>query len=462
MHNYDLIVIGGGPGGYYAAVRAAQKGAKVCLVEKGSLGGTCLNIGCIPTKALHKTATLLKDLQEADKFGVEVKGHSINLQKVLARKDEVVNQLVGGVAHLVKKHKIDLKKGQGRFVDETTVEVVTAAGTEQIRGEKIIIATGSVNAQPPVPGINGKNIIDSTAALSPDRIPQSITIIGGGVIGCEFAGIYRALGSEVNLIEMLPRLIMGGDQECSQVLEKSFIKQGVSIEVNAKVLEISDGKDGLKTVSVETPKGPKLINSEIVLVATGRKANIADLNLEKAGVVIEKPGIKVDTMMKTSNPRIFAIGDVNGREMLAHVAYEEAEVAVENAFGGTKAMDYSCVPKAIFTFPEIASVGLSEEEAKNQGLAVKVGKFPMRGNGKALIMNETEGFIKFVAENETNQIVGIHICGPHASDLSGEASLALKMEATLEDIEAAIHAHPSVSEAMREGAMATLGRAIHA
>lgn len=462
MNNYDLIVIGGGPGGYYAAVRAAQKGAKVCLVEKGSLGGTCLNIGCIPTKALHKTATLLKDLAEADKYGVEVKGHSINLKKVLARKDEVVNQLVSGVAHLVKKHKIDLKKGQGSFIDETTVEVVTEAGKEQIRGEKIIIATGSVNAQPPVPGIDGKNIIDSTAALNPDSIPQSITIIGGGVIGCEFAGIYRALGSEVNLIEMLPRLIMGGDPECSQVLEKSFVKQGVKVEVNAKVLEISDGKDGLKTVNVETTKGLKAIMSEKVLVATGRKANIAGLNLEKAGVTVEKPGIKVDGMMRTSNPRIFAIGDVNGREMLAHVAYEEAEVTVENVFGGTRTMDYNGIPKAIFTFPEIAMVGLSEEEAKNQGMTVKVGKFPMRGNGKALIMNETEGFIKFVAENETNQIVGIHICGPHASDLSGEASLALKLEATLEDIEAAIHAHPSVSEAMREAAMATMGRAIHA
>lgn len=462
MHNYDLIVIGGGPGGYYAAVRAAQKGIKVCLVEKGSLGGTCLNVGCIPTKALHKTATLLKDLQEAEKYGVEVKGHSINLKKVLARKDEVVNQLVGGVAHLVKKHKIDLKKGQGRFVDETTVEVVTETGTEKIRGERVIIATGSVNAQPPVPGIDGKNIIDSTAALNPDRIPKSITIIGGGVIGCEFAGIYRALGSEVNLIEMLPRLIMGGDQECSQLLEKSFVKQGVNVEVNAKVLEISDGKDGLKTVSVETPKGSKLISSEKVLVATGRKANITDLNLEKAGVIVEKPGIKVDAMMKTSNPKIFAIGDVNGREMLAHVAYEEAEVAVENVLGSTRIMDYNGIPKAIFTFPEIASVGLTEEEAKNQGMTVKVGKFPMRGNGKALIMNEIEGFIKFVAENETNQIVGIHICGPHASDLSGEASLALKIEAALEDIEAATHAHPSVSEAMREAAMATLGRAIHA
>lgn len=461
MLNYDLVVIGGGPGGYYAAVRAAQKGLKVCVVEKESLGGTCLNVGCIPTKALHRTATLLKDLNDADMYGVEVKGHSINLKKVLARKDEVVSQLVGGVAHLLKKHKIDLKQGEGRFVNDFTVEVVTADGKEQLQAKNIIIATGSVNAKPPVPGMDGKDVIDSTDALSPKKIPQSIAIIGGGVIGSEFAGIYRALGSEVYLIEMLPHLISGGDPECSKVLEKSFVRQGVNVEVNTKVLEVKD-ENGLKVVNVETPKGSKQIKCETVLVATGRKANIAGLDLEKANVAVEKSVIKVDAMMRTSNPKIYAIGDVNGKDMLAHVAYEEAEVAVENILGGNRTMDYNGIPKAIFTFPEIAMTGMTEEEAKAQGLEVVVGKFPMRGNGKALIANDVDGFIKFVAEKETRQILGVHICGPHASDLSGEASLAIKIEATLDDIEAAVHAHPTVSEAIREAAMATMGRAIHA
>lgn len=462
MQNYDLIVIGGGPGGYYAAVRASQRGANVCLVEKGSLGGTCLNAGCIPTKALHRTAALLKEINEAALYGVEIKEHSVDLKKVLARKDEVVGQLVNGVDYLIKKQKITLKKGQARFLNDTTVEVVSEAGSEQVRGETIIIATGSVNAKPPVPGIDGKNIIDSTGALSPDRIPKSITIIGGGVIGCEFAGIYRAFGSEVYLIEMLPHLIMGGDQECSMALEKSFVSQGISVEAKVKVLEIKDGKDGLKVVSVETKKGLRQIVCEKVLVASGRRANIAGLDLWKAQVAVEKMGIKVNERMQTTNPKIYAVGDVNGIDMLAHVAYEEAEVAVENIMGGTRKMDYHGIPKVIFTFPEIAMVGMTEEEAKNNGLEVLVGKFPMRGNGKALIMNEAHGFIKFVAEKETKQILGVHICGPHASDLSGEASLAIKLGAVLEDIEAAVHAHPSVSEAIREAAMATMGRAVHA
>ena len=434
-------------------------GAKVCLVEEQQLGGTCLNVGCIPTKALHKSAQILREVQEAPEFGIEVSGFKVNFAKIMQRKSQIVKQLVDGVAYLLKRGGVEVIKGSAKFVSPTSFEVV---GTGQrIQARKIIIATGTANAIPPIPGVKGTGVIDSTQALALADVPKSLVVIGGGVIGCEFASIYRGLGSEVTVIEMLPSLISNTDQECSQALEKQMKRMGIKLYLNSKVTEISDLK-GQKLVKFETDKGLKEASSNLVLLAVGRSPRTAGLGLEVAGVNTNRGWIVVNEMMQTNIEHIFAAGDVTGKELFAHVAYEEAEVAVDNALGSPKKMDYRAVPKAIFTFPEISSVGLSEKEAREQGYEVIAAKFPLRGNGKALILGESDGFIKVIADKKFNEVLGVHIVGPQASELIAEATLAISMEATLEDIANTIHAHPSVAEAVKEVAMSALGRALHA
>ena len=459
---YDLVIIGGGPAGYVAAIRGAQLGAKVCLVEKEKLGGTCLNIGCIPTKALYKSADLLKSIQNAEEYGIKVEGAQLQFDKIIQRKERVVGQLVNGVSYLVKKHGITHITGTAQFVGKDIIQVERQGETENITGDKFLIATGSVNAIPPVPGVEGINVIDSTEALSLSEVPESLVVMGGGVIGCEFAAIYRAFGSEVTIIEMLPNLVPSMDKDCCKALEQAMKKQGVSVNINSKVQSISNGNKGKKVVSFQNGETVKEVEADKVLIATGRKPCIHKLGLEAADVKFNKGGIEVDRQMRTSNPHIFAAGDVTGEQLFAHVAYDEAEVAVQNALGTAKTMEYNAVPKAIFTFPEIASAGLTEEEAKEQGYDVTVGQFALRGNGKALILGETDGFVKVVAEKQYNQILGVHIVGPHASELIAEAVALIDIEATLEDVEAAIHPHPSLTEAVKEAALDALGRVLHA
>ncbi len=459
---YDLIVIGGGPAGYVAAIRGAQLGAKVCLIEKGKLGGTCLNIGCIPTKALHKSAHIIKDLKKADTFGIKVNGYEIDFPKVMQNKAQVVKQLVDGVYYLIKKNNITHKVGTASFIDKNTVKVKGQDSEEQVIGEKILICTGSVNALPPIPGINSEGTLDSTSALELQQIPKSMLVIGGGVIGCEFASIYKAYGTDVTVVEVLKSLLAGLDEELGQTLQKAMQKDGIKLLLDSKVVEITDAPSGGKTVTVVSGGKTEKIAVEKVLVAAGRKPNVEGLELDKAGVKAERQGIVADKFMQTSVPNIYAAGDVIGRDMLAHVAYEEAVIAVENIMGAKRAMSYAVVPKAVFTFPEIASVGISEAEAKKNGLQVAIGKFSLRGNGKALTLGEAEGFIKIIASKEHNEILGWHMFGPQATELLAEATLAMSMEATLEDVEAAIHSHPSISEAVKEAVLDALGRVLHA
>ncbi len=457
---YDVVLVGGGPAGYVGAIRAAQLGASVCLIESNKLGGTCLNVGCIPTKALYESAHILQKVLGASPFGIDVETCKLNFPKVMERKQQIVNQLVAGIGFLVKKNKIQLIEGTATFLDAKTIKV-SGKSEMEITGDKIIIATGSSNATPPIPGINGKDVIDSTGALELKAVPKRLLIIGGGVIGCEFADIYRSFGSEVVIVEVLPALVSGLDKELSKKLAEDMQKRGIRLYLNSKVKEIRDNKAVGKTVLIETKDGEILIDTDIVLVTTGRKPNTSGLGLEKTGIELERGYIKTDDYLQTNIPGVYGAGDVIGRDMLAHTAYEEATIAVENALGARRIMDYKAVPKVVFTYPEIASAGMSEEEACNKNLDVIVSKVSLHGNGKALIMGESGGFMKIVADKKYNQIIGFHFFGPNASEMIALGTYAIKMESTLEDLRETIFAHPSVSEVVKETVLSALGIPLH-
>ncbi|MBP2641638.1 MAG: acoL [Firmicutes bacterium] len=457
--SYDVAVIGGGPGGYVAALRAAQSGAKVCLIEKQDLGGTCLNVGCIPTKTFYKAAHLLNEIKGSAELGIKVEKTNFDMPRLVSYKNGVVAKLVQGVAYLLKKNNVTVIKGVASFADKNTLEVKTAQSATRINAKNIIIAAGSSNAKPPIEGIDGKNVIDSTQALSLEKLPGEIVVIGGGVIGAELACIFNSFGAKVTVLEMLPAIVNGVDHECQAYLAKSMIAQGISLLTNSKVLAIKD-KDGRKQIDYECGERKSNIFADVVLVAIGRAPNSAQLGLEKGGVESKKGWIKVNSAMQTSVPNIYAIGDALGEQMFAHAAYEEAEVAVQNILGNPCKMKYSSVPKAVFTNPEIGCVGLSEKEAKDKGYDVAVATFPLHGNGRALI-DGGEGFVKIVSERKYHEILGIHIVGPSATELTGEVSLAITSELRLEDLAAAIHAHPTISEAVKEAALLAMGRQIH-
>lgn len=457
---YDIAVIGGGPGGYVAALRAAQLGAKVCLVEEKELGGTCLNVGCIPTKTLYKAAHLLKEIRGAAAFGVVAEKTAVDAAKLMAYKNGVVRQLVQGVAHLLKKSNVAVMAGKAAFVDKNTLRIGGAGGDKQVSAQKIIIAAGSANAVPKIAGIDGANVIDSTQALSLAKIPASLAVIGGGVIGCEFATIFSALGANVTVIEMLPHLVAGVDADCQAYLAKAMQDQGIDLRLACRV-ETIGGAAGKKKVSYTAGGVAGEVTAETVLVAIGRKPNSGGLALEAAGVATNKGWVKVNKFMETSVAGIYAIGDITGEQLFAHAAYEEALTAAEGAMGKRREVNYRAVPKAIFTIPEIGSVGLTEAEARQQGYDVLAAKFPLQGNGKALIDGEAGGFVKVVAEKKYHEILGIHIVGPHATELTGEAALAINTEARLEDVVDTIHAHPTVAEAIKEAALLALGRQLH-
>jgi len=458
--SFDIVVIGGGPAGYVAAIRAAQLKAKVCLIEQNELGGTCLNVGCIPTKAIQKAAKLFSDIKNADELGIVIKDATANMSQIIEHKNKIVNQLVTGVKYLLKKNKISFLQGKARLLEKNKIEIKTQNGSQQINAAKVILAVGSNNFLPNIPGLNGSGVIDSTKALSLMEIPESMVIIGGGVIGCEFACIYNALGCKVTIIELLPSIIPNMDQDVQKFLQKQMKSQGINIIVNAKVLEVMDNKENSKTVKYLLGEKEETINVEKVFVSVGRKPNSENLGLEEIGVNMKKGWIQVDGTMETSVPGIFAAGDITGQNLLAHVASEEGIIAAENALGLKKEMNYKAVPKTVFTFPEIGSVGLTEQEAKDAGYDVVVGKFNLQGNGKSLIAGES-GLVKIVAEKKYNEILGVHMIGPQATELIAEATLAISMEATLDDLNDTIHAHPSVSEAIKEASLDALGRAIH-
>ncbi|HCL4445549.1 dihydrolipoamide dehydrogenase [Clostridium botulinum] len=457
-----LVVIGGGPGGYVAAIRGAQLGAEVTLIEKEKLGGTCLNIGCIPTKVLLHSSELLNEIKEARTLGIEVNNEvKINWTQLQNRKNTVVNTLVSGVSSLLEHNKVKVINGTAAFEGKSSIKVTKDQGeSENIQFDNVIISSGSVSFIPPIEGRELEGVIDSTGALSLDSIPKSMVIIGGGVIGIEFANIFNSLGCKVTVIEMLPYILPPVDREISEILKEKLKKDGIDIYNNCKVTKIENNNENLN-VSFEEDNDKLNIEAQKVLIAVGRRANISNLNLESTGVYIEKGCIWVNDNMETNIKGIYAIGDCTGKNMLAHVASDQGIIAVENIMGKNKKMDYKTVPACVYTKPELASVGLTEEQAKQKGVDYKVGKFPLIYNGKSLIMNDTEGFIKIIADKKYEEILGVHILGPRATDLITEAALALRLEATLEEIITTVHAHPTIGEAMKEAALAVNKEAIH-
>jgi dihydrolipoamide dehydrogenase len=458
----NLVIIGGGPAGYVGAIRASQLQASVTLVEKDKVGGTCLNVGCIPTKVLTSTAHLFLSMKRSDRWGLKTQGISLDFTQVMKRKQMVAERLVTGVKSLLKANAVNLIKGTASFLDEKVIEVKTDKGEiQKIVADKILIATGSVPIMLPIPGMELEGVVDSTGALSFTEVPKSMLIIGGGAIGCEFAYIYHSFGTQVTIVEMLSQILPGEDPEIVASLRSSLERAGMKIFTDSKVSKIAQTKEGKKIVSVSSPKGEMDIEVEKILVSVGRKANTKDLGLEKLGIRMNRANVIVDEYLKTNLPLVYAAGDCIGNWLLAHVASMEAELAVENALGGEKKMDYTAVPRCIFTHPEIGSVGLTEKQATEQGIKIKTGKFPFLANGRAQAENEAEGMVKIIADANSNKILGAHILGPRATDLIAELTLAMQMGAKTEDLINTIHAHPTLAEPVREATLKLEDRPIH-
>ncbi len=458
MQEFDIVVIGGGPGGYVGAIRAAQLGAKVALIEKDALGGTCLNRGCIPTKALYYSAKTISTIKKAAEFGVTIGEVVFDIAKAVERKDDVVKKLVGGVGQLLKGNGVTVINGTGSIEAIGKVKVEKKDGTTEVIGAKnIIIATGSEPAMIPAFKIDRENVITSTEALNLKKLPKSILIIGGGVMGCEFANIFAKFGSSVKVVELLPTILSTEDKQVVRVIAKAFKDAGIEVYTEANVEGVEVTADGVKT----RLKDGKEFLTEKALVTIGRSFNSTGIGLEKAGVEVEKGRIKVNDKMETNVKGIYAIGDVTGQMLLAHVASAGAIVAVENALGKEKWMDYSAVPGGIFTDPEIASVGLREKDAEAKGIKITVGRFPYAASGKALVMGETEGFMQLIAEEGTDRVLGATIVGAHATDLIGEVAVVVKGGGKLKHITETIHAHPTLPEIILEAAEDVHGMAIH-
>lgn len=457
----DLIVIGGGPGGYVAAIRAAQLGAKVVLIEQEKIGGTCLNKGCIPTKALYRNAQMLNYLKGMKEFGITLEGYSFDLDTAQTRKQEIVDRLQTGISHLLKSFGVQVIKGKGSLISNSIVEVTDTDGNkDRITTKNILLATGSQPSKIPVPGLDLPGVIFSDEALELDYIPKEMVIIGGGVVGIEFAGIYQAFGTQVTIVELLPRILPTVDEEIVRRLTPLLKKKGIKIETGVKVQEIAQEADGLKILA-EGKQGPRQYFGDLVLVSAGRKANIENLNLSDLGITYDQGGIKVDSQYATSVPGIYAIGDVIGGQMLAHVASEQGKTFAENIFGSGAQVNYDAVPSCVFSFPQVAAAGLTEEEAKTRGISYTVSKFMFAANGKALTMGETDGLVKVIAEEHSKKIIGVHILGPQASDLIHEGVLAIHNGLNAEEIGNAIHAHPTLAESFHEAVLGLNDRAIH-
>ena len=461
----SVIVIGGGPGGYVAAIRAAQLGAKVTLIEKQYLGGTCLNVGCIPTKCLLHSAELVEDIKNQGKdIGVEVDGVKVNFQQVIAHKNDISKKLTGGVAGLLKMNKVKKIDGEATFVGEKKLSVKKADGTtEEMTADAIIVATGSVNSQPPIPGLKeNPNCIDSTGALSLEKLPKTMVVIGGGVIGLELACAYAGFGTKITVVEAMDHMLPMLDGDLTKIGVAHMKKMGMEFNLECPVQSVEESSVGAKVVCKNKAGETVSFEAEKVLVAIGRKANTASLNLEAGKIDNDRGRIIVNDKMETNVPGVYAIGDcVLGHAQLAHTASAMGEVAAENIMGQEAHYDEKTNPTCVYIEPEAASVGLTEEQCKAQGLEYKVGKFPMSANGKALILNGGEGIVKIIAGKEFGEILGMHIIGPRATDLICEGALAIEGEMTLDEIIATIHSHPTVTETMREAALQAEKRAIH-
>lgn len=446
-----------------AAIRLAQLGEEVILVEREELGGTCLNRGCIPTKTLLEAAEHVRWMREnATKIGIDIRGCRIDMMALLREKDAVVRQLRQGVKFLLQSRRVKAIRGEAAFQGADTVAVEGEGGRRIFTPRAVVIATGSVARELPVPGGASGRVLQSEAVLDLDHVPGELAIIGGGVIGVELATIYSGLGSRVTILEMMDRVLSTLDSEISAVCANALRGRGVELHLNSRVEGITDLPDGKAAVRYVEGGAEAVSLADRVAVCVGRRANIDGLGLEKAGVHVADGWIEIDPFLRTSVPWIYAIGDVTGGPLLAHVASHQGVVAAGNIHGEEKKYQQRIVPQCVFASPEIATVGLSEEEARNKGMNVVVGRFPMGGNGKAVLMRQTAGFAKIVAGAGDGEILGVQIIGPHASDLIGEGVMAMQAEATIHEMAEAIHPHPTLSESLHEAALAALGMPIHA
>ncbi|QUH19398.1 dihydrolipoyl dehydrogenase [Alkaliphilus sp. B6464] len=459
-----VVVIGGGPGGYVAAIRAAQLGAQVTLVDKGSLGGTCLNVGCIPTKVLLHTAEIYQEVLHGKDIGIQIEGNvKVDWASLQQRKENIISHLVGGVTGLLAANGVEVVIGTASFIDRHQIKVTKEDGSSiTINGDDFIIASGSEPFIPPIPGVELEGVLDSTGALNLDALPEDIIIVGGGVIGTEFATLFNSLGVKVTVVEMLPYILPPIDREVAAAVEENMIGTGIDIFTSAKVTTIEKDGEKLK-VSISLDREDKVVKADKVLMSVGRRGVTRGLNLEAVNIRLDRGAIYVDNGMRTNIEGIYAIGDVTGKNMLAHVASDQGIVAAENIMGIDSAMKYDAIPACVYTKPEIASVGMTEEEAKKKGINYEVGIFPLVNNGKTLIMKEVENtMIKIITDKKYDEIIGVHIYGPRATDLITEGTLALRLEATVDELITTVHAHPTVGEAMKEAALAVKNIAIHA
>ena len=456
--DYDLIVVGSGPGGYHAAIRAAQLGLKTACVEKEYVGGVCLNVGCIPTKALLHVAEDLREAKHAKEYGIDFGEPKVNPKAVNKWKEGVVKKMTGGVKMLFKGNKIDLIEGEATFTDKNTIKV----SDKSYSAEKFIVATGSEPI--PIPGfeVDNETVVDSTGALVVTEIPKRFLAIGGSAIGLEFCDIYNALGSETTVVELMDQIVPASDPDAAKELHKSFEKRGITIKTGTKAVSQKKTKKGIEVVLEDKEGKQETVTVDKLLVAVGRRPNGKNLGLEAIGVNVNERGFvpPANNHMQTDVSNIYVIGDVAGHPMLAHKAMKEGLVAAEHAAGKPSAYD-TIVPSVIYTSPELASVGMTEAEAKEAGYKIRVGKFPMSASGRATTLGTNEGIVKVIGDEETDILLGFHMVGPSAGDMVSEAALAIEMGATLEDISLTQHAHPTIAETFMEAAEHAHGMAIH-
>jgi dihydrolipoamide dehydrogenase len=460
---YDLVIIGAGPGGYVGAVRAAQLGLRTALIERDKVGGTCLHIGCIPTKVLLHTAEILDHLRGARDLGITMGDLALDMGTVQARKTRVVDKLHKGTQFLMRKNKIDVFNGEGRFLSDREVGVALSDGSETtVGGKHFLIATGSAPRSVPGITIDNDRVLDSTGALALTAVPGRIAILGAGAVGVEFTSLFRAFGSEVTLIELLPTIVPLEDEEIGQQLQRSFERRGIKVHPGTTAESVSRRGDEL-TVTLRRGEETSTAAVDYLLVAVGRAPVFKELAPEEAGVTLERGAVVVNEELRTTAPHIFAIGDVLGRPFrLAHVASDEAIAAVETIAGEEHApIDYQAIPRPTFCIPQVATMGLSERQAKEAGREVKVGRFPFQANSKASITGEMEGLVKVVADAKVGEILGIHMMGAGVTELLAEGVAVRYLEGTLTELGGAVHSHPTLSEALKEASLDALGRAIH-
>jgi dihydrolipoyl dehydrogenase len=458
---FDVAVIGGGSAGYVGAIRGAQLGLRVAVVEKEKVGGTCLHRGCIPTKSFLHSSELAHQIHTAGALGLKTDGFQVDWPAVLKRKEAVVNQLWRGVEFLLKKNKVTVFKGEAMI--ESEHKVVVKDGGQAIEAKNLVVATGSRPKSLPGLKMDGAAVINSDHAVNLEQQPKSIVIVGAGAVGTEFACVYNGYGADVTLVEFLPTLLPLEDAEVGQQLAKVLGKRGIKVLTGAQLQpESLKRQDGKLTASVKIGEQTQTIEGERLLVAVGREGITDGFGLEKLDIQVEKGYIKTDEHYRTGHPNVYAAGDVIGNFLLAHVAYYEGEHIMEQIAGkNPKPLDYNRVPRATYSYPQVASLGLSEKQARDQGLKVKVGKFPLAGNAKSVILGETEGFVKIISDEESDELIGAFIIGPNATELISETALAKLLESTPFEIGASIHPHPTVSESVKEAALAVDGVAIH-